>query len=101
MPIRAFLDGQKFDGETIRLMGIAFEMALWSLGNIRIPGFDDPLRAALAHTIIALAEAGERDPERLCAQIAERKHCRPQARPLRVAAPVPRAATRLPRRRAA
>jgi hypothetical protein len=66
MPIRAFLDGQKFDGETIRLMGIAFEMALWSLGNIRIPGFDDPLRAALAHTIIALAEAGERDPERLC-----------------------------------
>jgi hypothetical protein len=24
------LDGHKFDGETIRLMGIAFEMALWS-----------------------------------------------------------------------
>ena len=28
MPIRRFLGGHKFDGETIRLMGIAFEMAL-------------------------------------------------------------------------
>jgi hypothetical protein len=64
MPIRAFLDGHKFDGETIRLMGIAFETALWSLGTI--PGIDDPLRAALAHKIIGLAKAGERDPERLC-----------------------------------
>jgi hypothetical protein len=24
MPIRAYLDGQKFDGETIRQMGVAF-----------------------------------------------------------------------------
>jgi hypothetical protein len=31
MPIRPYLDGQKFDGETIRQMGIAFEMALASL----------------------------------------------------------------------
>jgi hypothetical protein len=28
MPIRAYLDGHKFDGETIRQMGIAFETAL-------------------------------------------------------------------------
>jgi hypothetical protein len=27
-----YLDGHKFDGETIRQMGIAFEMALASLG---------------------------------------------------------------------
>jgi hypothetical protein len=59
MPIRAFLDGHRFDGETIRLMGIAFEIALSSLGATRAV-------AALAHKIIALAEAGERDPERLC-----------------------------------
>jgi hypothetical protein len=32
MPIRAYLDGQKLDGETIRQVGIAFEMALASLG---------------------------------------------------------------------
>jgi hypothetical protein len=70
MPIRAYLDGQwvdgghRFDDETIRQMGIAFETALASLGATRC--HDDPVRAALAQRIIALAKAGERDPERLC-----------------------------------
>jgi hypothetical protein len=64
MPIRPYLDGHKFDGETIRQMGIAFELALASLRDP--PDFDDPIRAALAQCIIALAKAGERDPERLC-----------------------------------
>ena len=64
MPIRPYLDGHKFDGETTRQVGIAFEMALASLGAT--PGCDDPIRAALAQRIIALAQAGERDPERLC-----------------------------------
>jgi len=27
MPIRIFLDGHKFDDETIRVMGVAYEMA--------------------------------------------------------------------------
>ena len=64
MPIRAHLDGHKFDGETTRRMGIAFEMALASLGAT--PACDDPIRAALAQRIIALAQGDERDPERLC-----------------------------------
>jgi hypothetical protein len=64
MPIRAYLDDQKFDGELIRLMGIAFEMALGSFGAT--PAHDDPIRVAFAHNIIALAKAGDRDPERLC-----------------------------------
>jgi hypothetical protein len=64
MPIRAYLDGQKFDGETIRQMGVAFEMALAALRAT--PDCNDPIRAALAQRIIALAQAGERDPERLC-----------------------------------
>ena len=64
MPIRAYLDGHTFDGETIRQMGIAFEMALASLGST--PGCDDPIRTALAQGIIVLAQVGERDPERLC-----------------------------------
>jgi hypothetical protein len=64
MPIRAYLDGHKFDGETIRQMGIAFETALGSLRAT--PDCSDPIRAALAQHIIALAKAGERDPERLC-----------------------------------
>jgi hypothetical protein len=45
-------------------MGIAFEMALASLRAV--PDWNDPIRAALAHSIIALAKAGERDAERLC-----------------------------------
>ena len=64
MSIRAYLDGHKFDGETIRQMGIAFEMALVSL---RVPpGRDDPIRSTLAQSIIELAQHGERDPDRLC-----------------------------------
>jgi hypothetical protein len=64
MPISAFLDGQSFDGETVRLMGIAFEMALESLRAT--PDCADPIRAAVARKIIELAQGGERDPERLC-----------------------------------
>jgi hypothetical protein len=64
MPIRPYLDGHKFDGETIRQMGIAFEMALASLRPT--PDWNDPIRAALAQRIIALAKAGEHDPESLC-----------------------------------
>jgi hypothetical protein len=61
MPIRPYLDGHRFDGETtIRHMGIAFELALAS----STPDPNDPIRAALAQRIIALAKAGE--PERLC-----------------------------------
>ena len=64
MPIRPYLDGHRFDGETVRLMGIAFEMALASLR----PTLDyaDPLREIIARKIIELAKTGERDPERLC-----------------------------------
>jgi hypothetical protein len=84
MPIRAYLDGHQFDGETIRLMGIAFEMALWSLDPM--PGLDAPLRAALADKVIALAQAGERDPERLCE--AALKAVRPPDRPAGIAIPI-------------
>ena len=31
MPIRAFLEGRKFDPETIRMLGIGFEMTLATL----------------------------------------------------------------------
>ena len=64
MPIRIYLAGHKFDGETIRLMGIAFETALGAYGATL--GSDDPIRTALAQNIISKAQAGERDPERLC-----------------------------------
>jgi hypothetical protein len=63
MPLRQFLDGQKFDLETTRLMGIAFETAIQALHNW---GVLDPPREAIARNIIGFAKAGERDPERLC-----------------------------------
>jgi hypothetical protein len=63
MPIRAYLDGQSFPPETIRLMGIAFEMAIQALHH---SGVDHPPRETIARAIIGFAKAGERDPERLC-----------------------------------
>jgi hypothetical protein len=64
MPIRAYLDGLRFDPETTRLMGIAFEMAVVALEHT--DGIVNPTRDAVAKKIIELAKAGERDPERLC-----------------------------------
>jgi hypothetical protein len=64
MPIRAYLEGHRFDAETTRLMGVAFEMALVALQ--RTDGIVNPTRETVAKKIIELAKAGERDPERLC-----------------------------------
>jgi hypothetical protein len=64
MPIRTYLEGHRFDDETTRLMGIAFEMALVALQ--RTEGTVSPTRDAVAKKIIELAKTGERDPERLC-----------------------------------
>jgi hypothetical protein len=63
MPIREYLGSRKFDPETTRLMGIALETACQAL---RRQGVDNPPRETLAITIIGQAEAGERDPDRLC-----------------------------------
>ena len=63
MPIRHYLDGERFDPETTRLLGIAFETAIQALHTW---GVDDPPREAIARAIIGFAKAGERDPERLC-----------------------------------
>ena len=63
MPIRPHLDGQKFDPETIRVMGLAFEMALVAL---RLADRGDLANEVLARKVMELAKAGERDPERLC-----------------------------------
>jgi hypothetical protein len=64
MPIRPYLDKHRFDAETTRLMGIAFETAIVALQQPYVIG--EPVREAIAHKIIDLAKTGERDPERLC-----------------------------------
>ena len=64
MPIRAYLQGHRFDAETVRLLGISFEMAIVALQQA--DGTVSPTRDAVAHKIIELAKAGERDSEQLC-----------------------------------
>ena len=78
MPIRAFLEGRKFDPETIRLMGIGFELTLAAL---RLAN-KDFANEVVARQIIAVAQAGERDPERMCERVLQelRVHPFPLAR---------------------
>jgi|SoiMethySBSTD1v2_1073268.scaffolds.fasta_scaffold597688_1 hypothetical protein len=66
MPIRRFLNGEKFDLETTRLLGVAFELTCIAL---RVGDCDDHVKQAIASKIIALAKAGERSPDTLCEQV--------------------------------
>jgi hypothetical protein len=63
MPITPFLDGQKFDPETKRVMGVAFEMTRAAL---RLTDRNDPIIEIIAKKIIELAKAGERNADLLC-----------------------------------
>jgi hypothetical protein len=59
--IRPFLNGETFDPETARLVGVAFETARAAVN--RSADLSDEM---IARTIIELARAGERNVERLC-----------------------------------
>jgi hypothetical protein len=61
MPIGQYLNGERFDRETTRVMGLAFEIARLTLG-VGDRGVD----AMIAKRIIELAKAGERNADRLC-----------------------------------
>jgi hypothetical protein len=66
MPIRPFLNGERFDPETTRVLGVAFEMVCVAL---RTGDCDDVVRQAIATKIIDLAKVGERNPDLLCEQV--------------------------------
>jgi hypothetical protein len=68
MPIRFRLNGQRFDAETTRVMGLAYEMALISL---RLVDRGDIANDVVADKIIELVKAGVRDPERLCEAVLQ------------------------------
>ena len=63
MPITPFLNGERFDPETKRVLGVAFEMVCIAL---QIEGADDFVKQAIAAKIISLAKGGERNPDILC-----------------------------------
>ena len=65
MPITPFLDGHRFDQETKRVLGVAFEIACIAL---RAEDADDFVKQSIATKIIELAKAGERNPDLLCEQ---------------------------------
>jgi hypothetical protein len=65
MPITPFLNGERFDSETRRVLGLALEMTCLAL---RTGDCDDVVRRAIAPKIVALAKAGERNPDVLCEQ---------------------------------
>jgi hypothetical protein len=55
MPISQFLGNSKFDPETKRIMGLAFEMTRLALG---VPDRGDIANELIAKRIIELAKAG-------------------------------------------
>ena len=63
MPITPFLEGENFDPETRRIMGVAFEAARSSL---RLSDVSDRVAEIVAKKIIELAKAGERNPDVIC-----------------------------------
>jgi hypothetical protein len=75
MPITPFLKGENFDPETTRVMGVALELACLAL---RTGDCADDVKQAIANNIIALAKAGERNPEVLCEHVLKDIRTPPQ-----------------------
>src|SRR5512139_1068018 len=79
MPITPFLNGERFDHETRRILGVALEMSCIAF---RVGDCDDGVRQAIANKIIALAKSGERNPDALCERALEDiRQTRPQKPP--------------------
>jgi hypothetical protein len=66
MPIRSFLNGHRFDQETTRVMGVAFETARIAL---RLSDQDQLVEKRIAERIIELARAGECNSDLLCERV--------------------------------
>ena len=63
MPIAQFLNDRRFDIETKRIMGLAFEMMCVAF---RLADRSDPVTNIIAERIIEIAQDGERNPDLLC-----------------------------------
>ena len=63
MPIIPFLNGERFDPESTRVLSVALEMVCIAP---RTRDCDDDIKQAIATKLIALFKAGERNPDSLC-----------------------------------
>jgi hypothetical protein len=68
MPIRPYLQGQAFDPDTVRIMGVAFENVCGQLG---ILDKQDAVTKIVARTVIDMAQRGFRDEASLTAAVME------------------------------
>ena len=68
MPITPYLNGERFEPETERVLGVAFEQVCLAL---QIGASDDDVKQAIANKVIELAKAGERNPDILCERVLE------------------------------
>jgi hypothetical protein len=73
MPITPFLDGHRFDRESERVLGVAFEMVCVAL---RTGDCDDGAKQAIATKLIALTKADERNPDILCEEVLKDNRAR-------------------------
>jgi hypothetical protein len=71
--ITPFLIGQRFDLETKRVLGVAFDLVC---NTLQTEDCDDYVKQAIATKIIELAKAGERNPDILCEKALE-EICKP------------------------
>jgi hypothetical protein len=73
VPITSFMNGVKFDRETTRVMGVAFEMTRVALGiaNGGISEISDGINEIIAKRITELTRQGERNPDLLCERALE------------------------------
>jgi hypothetical protein len=74
MPITSFLHRENFDPETIRVMGVAFEMTCLAL---RIVHADERAYQLIANKIVTLARAGVLHPDLLCERALEAIRAQP------------------------
>jgi hypothetical protein len=68
MPIRPYLQGEAFDPDTVRVMGIAFENACKELGVLNK---HDAVTRVVARTVIDMAQRGFRDEDSLTAAVMQ------------------------------
>ena len=66
MPITPFLNGDRFDPETTRVLGVALELVCIA---VRTGDCADDVKQAIADKLIVLAKTGERNPEVLCDKV--------------------------------